>query len=107
MSFDKIGEADELFVEVGVEVVRASRHGPVLQEVPRVEARQRCGRDLQRLHREQAAGGLPDGKVENAGKTVRDWVKVFKLQLEHNLHTELSPSDIIIEWMVRWAAMIV
>ena len=43
--------------------------------------------------------------IEEAGKTTREFARVFKEQLEYNAKMELSPMDVIIQWMVRWAAM--
>ena len=47
-----------------------------------------------------------NGQVESAGNIVRDLVRVLRLQLGHHLKIDLSPNGIIMEWMVRWAAMI-
>ena len=47
-----------------------------------------------------------NGQVENAGKVIRDLLREFKLQLELSLNMDLNPNDAIIDWMARWAAMI-
>ena len=46
-----------------------------------------------------------NGVVEEAGKTIRDMAKVFKLQLETNLGRSLHMKEPIMHWLVRWAAM--
>ena len=46
-----------------------------------------------------------NGRVEEAGKTIRDMVRVLKLQLEANIGAEIGMSEPIMKWMVRWAAM--
>ena len=51
---------------------------------------------------EHAANGL----VEEAGRTIRDMVRVLKLQLEANLNHRLSVSHPIMKWLTRWAAML-
>ena len=46
-----------------------------------------------------------NGTVEEAGKTVREFTRVFKEQVEELAGVVLSPGDIIVQWMIRWAAM--
>ena len=46
-----------------------------------------------------------NGLVEEAGKTVRGFTRVFKEQLEEKTNTKLEPDDVILQWMIRWAAM--
>ena len=47
-----------------------------------------------------------NGRVEEAGKTVRGFVRVFKEQLEEKAEVKLEPEDDILQWMIRWAAMV-
>ena len=47
-----------------------------------------------------------NGRVEEAGKTVRGLVKVLKDQMEHKTHMTIESSDVIMQWLVRWAAML-
>ena len=46
-----------------------------------------------------------NGVVEEAGKTITDLSKVFKIQLEARLKQELDIEAPILQWMARWAAM--
>ena len=46
-----------------------------------------------------------NGYTEEAGKTVRGLVKVMKEQMEDRAGMKLEPEDVIMQWMVRWAAM--
>ena len=46
-----------------------------------------------------------NGRVVEAGRTIRDMVRVLKLQLESSLGTKAKMSELIMKWMVRWAAM--
>ena len=46
-----------------------------------------------------------NGRVEEAGRTIRYMVRVLKLQLEAKIGMEVSMTEPIIKWMVRWAAM--
>ena len=48
-----------------------------------------------------------NGEVEEAGKTVRDMVKVLKDQLEFKAKVKIEPKDVVMQWMVRWAAMLI
>ena len=48
-----------------------------------------------------------NGVVEEAGKTTREFAKVLKEQVEGSAKIELAPSDPIVQWAVRWAAMLV
>ena len=47
-----------------------------------------------------------NGRVEEAGKTVRGFVRVFKEQLEDQAKIKLQPEDAILQWMIRWGAMV-
>ena len=46
-----------------------------------------------------------NGLVEEAGKTIRDMVRVLKLQLEANINRSIGIDDPTMKWMTRWAAM--
>ena len=46
-----------------------------------------------------------NGAVENAGKTVREFVRVLKEQVEEYASISLECADTLVAWMVRWAAM--
>ena len=47
----------------------------------------------------------PNGRVEEAGTTVRGFTRVFKAQIEEMAKIKLEPEDVILQWMIRWAAM--
>jgi len=46
-----------------------------------------------------------NGAIEEAGKTIREYVRVLKDQVETNAKIKLSESDNVVQWMVRWSAM--
>ena len=46
-----------------------------------------------------------NGAVEEAGRTVRDMVRVLKSQLEGKLDRLIDGQEPIMQWMARWAAM--
>ena len=46
-----------------------------------------------------------NGAAEEAGKTVRGFVRVFKEQLEDKANIKISGEDTVVQWMIRWAAM--
>ena len=46
-----------------------------------------------------------NGRVEEAGKTVREFARVMKEQLDDNAKITLECDSVIVLWMVRWAAM--
>jgi hypothetical protein len=46
-----------------------------------------------------------NGTAEEAGKTVRGFCRVLKDQIEYNTNSKLGTSDVIVLWMIRWAAM--
>ena len=48
-----------------------------------------------------------NGVVEEAGKTVREFTRVLKDQLESEANVKVKAGDVITLWMVRWAAMMV
>ena len=57
---------------------------------------------------EQSATGESQskGKAEVSGKVIRGMVKVFKDQLEYKTKMAIASSDTIMQWLVKWAAMI-
>ena len=48
-----------------------------------------------------------NGTVEEAGKTVREFVRVLREHVQDKAEVELGASDVFVLWMVRWAAMMV
>jgi len=53
-----------------------------------------------------AKGESPsNGTVEEAGKTAREFTRVLRYQLESKAGMEIKVDDIIVLWMIRWAAM--
>lgn len=46
-----------------------------------------------------------NGVVEEAGKTVREYVRVFKDQIEYHIQDKVCVKAVILQWMIRWAAM--
>ena len=48
-----------------------------------------------------------NGTVEEAGKTVREFVRVLREHVQDKAEVELGASDVIVLWVVRWAAMMV
>ena len=62
-----------------------------------------------RIVLEQPAQGesQSDGTVEEAGKTVREFVRLLQDVLESNLQIKIGTREPIMQWTVRWAAMLV
>ena len=48
-----------------------------------------------------------NGTVEEAGKTVREFVRVLREHVQDKAEVELGASDVIVLWMVHWSAMTV
>ena len=48
-----------------------------------------------------------NGTAEEAGKTVREFTRVLKEQIEDNTKAKLGAGDAITLWLVRWAAMVI
>ena len=46
-----------------------------------------------------------NGMVEEAGKTIREFARVYKEQIEAKAEMKLKPTDLIIPWAIRWSAM--
>ena len=47
-----------------------------------------------------------NGRVEEAGKTVREYAKVYKDKIEFAIKEKIPGDAAIMQWMVRWAAMV-
>lgn len=47
-----------------------------------------------------------NGRVEEAGKTIREHTRAMKEQLGDRAQMTLKSDDIITQWMIRWAAML-
>ena len=51
-------------------------------------------------------GSQSNGAPEEAGKTVREFVRVLKEHVEDQSGMKLRLDSVLVQWMVRWAAMI-
>ena len=47
-----------------------------------------------------------NGAAEEAGKTVREYTRVLREQVEHYANTRIESTGNLTVWMVRWAAML-
>ena len=47
-----------------------------------------------------------NGAVEGAGRIVRDFTRVYKAQIEEKTGVEIESKDPILQWLIRWAAMV-
>ena len=47
-----------------------------------------------------------NGRVEEAGKTLRGYIRVFKDMLEEKTGKQIPTDAIVLQWLVRWAAML-
>ena len=56
--------------------------------------------------REQTSRSVGMGVVEGVGRTVREFVRVLKGQIEENTGGHLETGDTIIQWIVRWAVAV-
>ena len=48
-----------------------------------------------------------NGTAEEAGKTVREFVCVLNDQIEYHTKEDIGTMEVVVLWMVRWAAMLV
>ena len=55
---------------------------------------------------DQSAKGEPqsNGKAEDAGKLVREYIRVLKEQLQDEATIKIQCNESITQWMIRWAA---
>ena len=47
-----------------------------------------------------------NGRIEELGKTIREYVKVYKDKIEYEVKETLKSEDPIMQWLLRWAAMV-
>ena len=47
-----------------------------------------------------------NGRIEETVKTIRGYAKVLKSQIEEEAKIKLDGTDVIVQWIVRWAAML-
>lgn len=47
-----------------------------------------------------------NGRVEEAGKTIREYTRTYKDQIEYNTGHKLETDDDILQWMVRWTVLV-
>ena len=47
-----------------------------------------------------------NGRVEEAGKTIRGIVRTHKDRIEHQIGEKLPTDAVILQWLIRWAAML-
>ena len=46
-----------------------------------------------------------NGVVEEAGKTIREFARLFKDQLEDKTGVKIETGAVIVQWLIRWSAM--
>ena len=46
-------------------------------------------------------------KAEDAGRRVREYARVYKDQLEDRIQGIIEPGDPIMQWIIRWAGMVI
>ncbi len=46
-----------------------------------------------------------NGTIEEAGKTIREFMRVLKDQMEEGAQMKISQDDVVNLWLVRWSAM--
>ena len=46
-----------------------------------------------------------NGRVEEAGRTIRDHARVLKINLQPRLGREVEADEPIMQWLLRWAVM--
>eukprot|EP00973_Karenia_brevis_P049127 6813926-Karenia_brevis.AAC.1 len=56
---------------------------------------------------QQSGESASNGVIKEAGKTVRECVRVMKDQNEKNSKMTVEGHDVITMWMIRWAAMMI
>ena len=47
-----------------------------------------------------------NGRIEEAGKTMRGFVRIMKDQIETQAKVRLEGHDTMVQWLVRWGAMV-
>ena len=47
-----------------------------------------------------------NGRVEEAGKTIREFAKVYKDKIEFEINEVLPSEATVVQWLLRWAAMV-
>ena len=48
-----------------------------------------------------------NGRAEEAGKIVREFTRVLKEQVEDKCQMKIRGKSNVLQWMIRWAAMLV
>jgi len=48
-----------------------------------------------------------NGRIEEAGKRIREYVRTLVDQIEYNAKMSVKSEDVIMQWAVRWAAMLI
>ena len=48
-----------------------------------------------------------NGRAEDAVRRIREYARVLKEQLEDKIQDVLDPGDCIMQWLVRWAALLI
>ena len=70
------------------------------------EARNQSGIDVVIPEQSPAGESQSNGKIEEAGRTIRSMAKVFKDMMEAKINDEIRSDSNIMQWLVRWAAML-
>ena len=87
----------------GQDLILKSDQEPSIEAVKKAVAALRVGRTIP----ESSARGesQSNGRAEDAGRRVREYARVLKEQMEDKMQGVLDAEDDIMQWLVRWAAM--
>ena len=66
----------------------------------------KCNRGTVIPERPPRGESRANGLVEEAGKTIREYAKVYKDQIECRIGSSIGSDTAIIQWLLRWAAMV-
>ena len=88
----------------GEELILRSDQEGAIEVVKRKVAEYRVGRTMPE---ESPVGeSSANGRVEEAGKRVRDQARVLKDQVEYRSRGKMDMEGDVMQWLVRWAAMV-
>ena len=88
----------------GEDLIIRSDQEPAIQSIKRKVAEYRTGRTMPEVNAVGERKG--NGRVEEAGKRIRDQARVLKDQAEYRAGGKVKADSDVMQWLIRWAAMV-
>ena len=88
----------------GAELILKSDQETAIVSMLKAIAALRSGKSI--MEHSAVGESASNGRIEEAGKRIREYTRTMLDQIEYRVGEELKAEATIVQWMVRWAAML-